>query len=329
MSLTLPGTPRSALVRDPGPQAHVTIHALVDAGVEVTVAAAAPDPSLVDLASRGLITLTADADTDAFDLVLRDTREPSSAPAASTGEVVLVGGGPGAPGLMTLDGLAALEAADVIVYDRLAPLGLLERARADALLVPVGKIPRGAFTPQERINQVLVEHALVGRRVVRLKGGDNFVFGRGGEEWNACVSAGIPVRVVPGVTSSVAVPALAGIPVTHRQLTPGFVVVTGHVGPDDERNTVDWDALAGLGLTLVILMGVGTLESIVTRLIAAGMDPATPAASVADGGLPTQRVARATLATLPAAADAADVSAPAVTVIGPSVAALDQPDGRS
>lgn len=328
MSLTLPGTPTTALVTHPGPRVAETVHPLIDAGAAVTILTESPGAVVTDLADRGLITAVTSANPLDFDLVVRDLATAEAAPtpvAAAPGEVVLVGGGPGSPGLMTLDGLAALTAADVIVYDRLAPLGLLDHARQDAIRIPVGKIPRGEFTPQERINAVLLEHARAGRSVVRLKGGDNFVFGRGGEEWNACVDAGIPVRVVPGVTSAVAVPALAGIPVTHRHLTPGFVVVTGHVAPGDSRNDVNWDALATCGLTVVILMGVGALDQIVDRLIGAGMDPQTPAACIADGGMPTQRAARADLAHLAQAAADAQISAPAVTVIGPSVAALEQP----
>ena len=240
----------------------------------------------------------------------------------TTGRVVLVGGGPGPLGLLTIAGLEAVRAADVLVCDRLAPLAALEQAKPGAEVVHVGKIPRGEFTPQEQINAILVDRALAGRRVVRLKGGDNFVFGRGGEEWNACVEAGIPVEVVPGVSSSIAVPALAGIPLTHRSLTQGFVVVSGHVTPEDPRSDIDWDALARLGLTIVILMGVAALPQITERLLRAGLDPATPAASIADGGMPSQRLVRGDLATLPAAAAAEDIGAPAVTVIGPAVSAL-------
>ncbi len=143
--------------------------------------------------------------------------------------MVLVGGGPGDPGLLTVAGLEAVRTADVLVVDRLAPLSVLQQARSGAEIIDVAKIPRGSFTPQERINELLVEHGRAGRRVVRLKGGDNFVFGRGGEEWQACAAAGIPVRVVPGVSSAIAGPALAGIPLTHRQLTQGFTVVSGHL----------------------------------------------------------------------------------------------------
>ena len=335
MTLRLPlpdGTTPRVLVLEPGPRASETVQALLDQGARVDVRCAAPDARLRDLAGRHLIALRTNADLDlsAYDVVLRDPlREqgvevsPSSpSPATTFGHVVLVGGGPGPLGLLTLAGLDAIRSADVLVCDRLAPLAALEQARPDAEVVHVGKIPRGEFTPQEQINQILVDRALAGKTVVRLKGGDNFVFGRGGEEWNACVEAGLPVTVIPGVSSSIAVPGLAGVPLTHRHLTQGFVVVSGHVAPDDARSDVDWDALARLGLTIVVLMGVAALPEIAERLISAGMDPSTPAASIADGGMTSQRQVRSTLAALPGAAAEQDIGAPAVTVIGPAVAAL-------
>ena len=238
------------------------------------------------------------------------------------GEVILVGGGPGDPGLLTVAGLAAVRAADVIVTDRLAPLAVLDQAPPGVEIVDVGKIPRGRFTPQERINELLVEHARAGRTVVRLKGGDNFVFGRGGEEWQACAAAGIEVRVIPGVSSAVGVPALAGIPLTHRTANQGFTVVTAHVPPGDPRSTLDWAALARTGTALVILMGVATLPAVTAELIRHGLDPDTPAATVADGGLPGQRTVRAPVAAIAAATAAAGIRPPAITVIG-SVAAFD------
>ncbi|GAB3579865.1 uroporphyrinogen-III C-methyltransferase [Calidifontibacter terrae] len=236
------------------------------------------------------------------------------------GEVVLVGGGPGDPGLLTLAGMAALRAADVVVCDRLAPLAVLDELDAD--IVHVGKVPRGDFTPQDRINQLLVDHARAGRNVVRFKGGDNFVFGRGGEEWNACVEAGIRVRVVPGVSSALAAPALAGIPVTHRDLTQGFTVVSGHVRPGDPRSNVDWPNLAASNLTLVVLMGVATLDDIARELIDHGRPADTPAACIADAGLPTQHDVRGPLEKIAALATAAEIAPPAVTVIGAVTDAL-------
>lgn len=327
LRLALPdGSAPHVLVMEPGPRASETVQSLLDQGARVDVQSPAPDARLVDLAGRRLITLHTedDLDTGRYDIVLRDPLRAAATPTTerTTGRVVLVGGGPGPLGLLTIAGLEAVRAADVLVCDRLAPLAALEQAKPGAEVVHVGKIPRGEFTPQEQINAILVDRALAGRRVVRLKGGDNFVFGRGGEEWNACVEAGIPVEVVPGVSSSIAVPALAGIPLTHRSLTQGFVVVSGHVTPDDPRSDIDWDALARLGLTIVILMGVAALPQITERLLRAGLDPATPAASIADGGMPSQRLVRGDLATLPAAAAAEDIGAPAVTVIGPAVSAL-------
>lgn len=337
----LPGSPRTALVREPGPRVSEMVHALLDAGCTVSVASDDPGPELRDLHGRGLVALVAaDAETGA-DLVVRDrTHEPRPTAASSPspasglpgmGEVVLVGGGPGAADLITVAGLQELRQADVVVHDRLAPIGLLDQTPEHCLLVPVGKIPRGDFTPQERINELLVGHALEGRRVVRLKGGDSFVFGRGGEEWLACTEAGVPVRVVPGVTSAVAAPALAGLPVTHREVTSGFVVVSGHVGPDDERNAVDWQALADAGLTIVLLMGVATLPAIAERLLACGMPPETPAAVVADAGMPSQRSVRAPLPQIAARAAAEGVGAPAVAVIGRVAAVLpeDRPAASS
>lgn len=246
--------------------------------------------------------------------------QPSSTPV--TGRVLLVGGGPGDPGLLTLDGQRALAAADVVVTDRLAPLAAIDEHAPQAEVIHVGKIPRGAFTPQERIHEILLEHARAGRTVVRFKGGDGYLFGRGGEEWQVCAAAGIPVEVVPGVSSAFAVPALAGIPVTHRGLSQGVVVVSGHVAPSDPRSEVDWTALAASRLTIVVLMGVATLGEIAEALIAAGLDAATPAASIADGASPEQRMVRAPLAEIAARAEAADIAPPAITVIGDVVAAL-------
>jgi uroporphyrin-III C-methyltransferase len=261
------------------------ISRLLSAGARVTVVSPEVATSIRDLAERGLITwlprhaesgdflrsalVVAATDSRHTDAEVRaaaalENRLTVSAVAEqpggpATGRVVLVGGGPGDPGLLTVAGLAAIRTADVIVCDRLAPLAALDQARSDAQIIDVGKIPRGEFTPQERINAVLVEQARQGRLVVRLKGGDNFIFGRGGEEWQACAAAGIPVDVIPGVSSAVAAPALAGIPLTHRQLTQGFTVVSGHLPPGDPGSTLNWGALARTNTTLVIMMGVATL----------------------------------------------------------------------
>lgn len=238
------------------------------------------------------------------------------------GEVVLVGGGPGDPDLVTVGGLRALRAADVVLYDHLAPRASLDECRPDAELVDVGKLPRGAHTPQERINELLIEHARAGRRVVRFKGGDPFVLGRGWEELEACAAAGVPARVIPGVSSAVAGPALAGIPLTHRGLAQGFAVVSGHVGPEHAASTTDWDALARLSGTIVILMGVAHLDAICSGLIQRGKDPQTPAALIERASAPDQRVLRGTLASLPVVAAAAGARPPALVVLG-DVVALD------
>ncbi|WP_335338736.1 uroporphyrinogen-III C-methyltransferase [Aeromicrobium erythreum] len=242
--------------------------------------------------------------------------EPTGVPRPQPGEVVLVGAGPGDPDLMTVGGQRALAQADVVVTDRLVPLAALDAVRADALVIDVAKVPGGRSTPQETINDLLVEHALAGRRVVRLKGGDPFVFGRGGEEALACAAAGVPVRVLPGVTSSVSAPALAGIPVTHRGTTQGFTVVSGHVPPGHPDCTVDWKALASTGTTLVVLMGVRTLPAIAEALVQGGLDPRTPAAVVADAGLPSQRRVDGTVATIADVVAESGIGAPAVTVVG-------------
>lgn len=243
--------------------------------------------------------------------------------ASHAGRVTLVGGGPGDPGLVTLAGAAALISADVVLTDHLAPSSLIRELNPDAEIIDVGKLPRGEFTPQETINARLIELAREGKDVVRFKGGDSFVFGRGGEEWLACTAAGVGVTVIPGVTSAVAVPELAGIPVTHRGITQGFAVISGHVTPDDPRNQANWASLATSGLTLVILMGVKSLPKITATLIAEGRDPETPAAVVADGGLPSQRRIDGTLATIANLAEAEGIAPPAVCVVGEVVHALD------
>ncbi len=238
------------------------------------------------------------------------------------GVVTLVGGGPGDAGLVTVVGRAAIEAADVILTDRLVPRDALAWARPDAEIIDVSKVPGGRSTSQDEINRLLIEAAKAGNDVVRFKGGDSFVFGRGGEELAACAEAGIEARVIPGVSSALGVPALAGIPLTHRGLVQAFTVVSGHVPPGHSDSTVDWAALARSGSTLVVMMGVRTLPAITDALVAGGLDPATPAAVVADGTLPSQYVVRADVATIAAAAHEAGVGPPAVTVIG-DVAALD------
>jgi uroporphyrin-III C-methyltransferase/precorrin-2 dehydrogenase/sirohydrochlorin ferrochelatase len=237
------------------------------------------------------------------------------------GTVALVGGGPGDPELITVKGRRLLAAADVVVADRLAPGLLLDELRPEVELVDASKIPYGPARAQEEINRLLVEHARAGRFVVRLKGGDPFVFGRGGEEVLACARAGVPVVIVPGVTSAVAAPAAAGIPVTQRGVAHELVVVSGHVAPDDPASLVDWEAVARLRGTLCVLMGLKHLDAIAATLLAHGRAPETPVAVIQEGTTARQRVVRATLATIVAAA--ADLRPPAVVVVGDVVAALD------
>lgn len=242
---------------------------------------------------------------------------------STRGRVTLVGGGPGAADLLTLRAWRALRAADVVVADRLGPVEILADLPSSVRVIDVGKEPGHHRVPQERINELLVEHALAGAHVVRLKGGDPFVLGRGGEEVLACARAGVPVEVVPGVTSAVAVPGLAGIPLTHRGVTAGFHVVSGHGPLDGAALSCVRDATA----TLVVLMGVRSLGAIVAQSLAAGADPETPVAMVENGSTPEQRVTRARLDEASCVAAARGVRSPAVVVIGRVAAAglLDDP----
>ncbi len=246
--------------------------------------------------------------------------------AGRAGSVVLVGGGPGDPALITVRGRQAVARADVVVADHLAPLSLLASLPPDVEVIDASKLPRGRSMTQAHINDVLVTRALAGKRVVRLKGGDPFVFGRGMEEVEACVAAGVPVEVVPGVTSAIAVPALAGIPVTHRGLNHEFVVVSGHLPPGHPRSLVDWSAIARLRGTVVVLMGVDTAPAIAAALLEHGRDPSTPVAVISDGSTPTQRSVRTTLAGLPRTLETADVRPPAVWVVGPVVSLAAEDD---
>ena len=232
--------------------------------------------------------------------------------------VYLVGAGPGDPGLLTRRGAQLLRAADVVVYDRLASPALLQLAPADAELVDVGKAPGRVAMTQDEINALLVARGRAGLEVVRLKGGDPFVFGRGGEEAEACIAAAVPFEVVPGVTSAIAAPAYAGIPVTHRGVSTHVTIVTGHEDPAKGVTDTDWDALAKTGGTLVILMGAGRITEIAKALIAGGRSDATPVAAVRNGSRPDQCTIRATLGSI---ADAG-VEAPSAIVVG-EVAALD------
>jgi uroporphyrin-III C-methyltransferase len=239
------------------------------------------------------------------------------------GTVHLVGAGPGDPGLITARGLELLRQADVVVHDRLIGPELLAEARSDALLIDVGKGPGHAPYSQAEINALLVEHAGQRRTVVRLKGGDPFVFGRGSEEAEACHQAGVPVQVIPGISSAIAGPAAAGIPVTARGVAQSFTVVTGHIADGGNLPTPSLDGsgqalpvVPALADTLVVLMGRANLGSLAAELIAAGRDPSTPAACIQSATTPEQRVTRATLATIAEAADRDGLESPVVTVIG-------------
>ncbi|MBW1992326.1 MAG: uroporphyrinogen-III C-methyltransferase, partial [Deltaproteobacteria bacterium] len=236
------------------------------------------------------------------------------------GKVYLVGAGPGDPGLITVKGLQLLHRAEVIIYDQLASPDLLTAARPEAQLIYVGKKAGAHALPQEDINRLLIDKAREGKTVVRLKGGDPFVFGRGGEEAEALAAAGIPFEVVPGVTAAVAVPACAGIPVTHRGLASLVTLVTGHEDPAKPESAIPWDILARTQGTLVFLMGVKNLAENCRRLLEGGRAPHTPAAVIQSGTLPDQRTVTGTLADIAAKAREADLRPPAVLVVGEVVA---------
>lgn len=275
----------------------------------------------------------------------------STQQANSRGKVYLVGAGPGDPELITVKGLRCLRAAEVVVYDRLVNPALLAEVPASALRIFVGKHParsthanattahdsanpakkseeqplpespfarpeQGCSTRQEEINALLVEQGRLGRIVVRLKGGDPFVFGRGGEEALALALAGIPFEIVPGISSAIAVPAYAGIPVTHRSQSGALTIVTGHETPEHTAHLVDWEALARLDGTLVILMGVGTLTEISQKLIAAGMTATTPVAVIEQGTIARQRMVSGPLVEIAERVTTAGLHSPAVIVIG-------------
>ena len=250
-------------------------------------------------------------------LPVRPRRAPAgNRAAARTGRVALVGGGPGDPGLLTVRGRRLLAEADVVIADRLAPRDALAGLDPDVEVIDAGKAPHAQHLSQEQINALLVERARAGQRVVRLKGGDPFVFGRGGEEALACARAGIPFEVVPGVTSAVAVPACAGIPVTHRGITQDFAVVSAHLDPSHPGATVDWEALAAGPGTLVLLMAVARLPEVARELVKRGRDASTPAAVICDGTTERQQVLVSTLGQVAEDAAANGVRPPAVVVVG-------------
>jgi uroporphyrin-III C-methyltransferase len=236
------------------------------------------------------------------------------------GKAYLIGAGPGRADLITVRGLTLLRRADVVIFDRLIARELLDEIRADAEEVFVGKESGHHTLPQSAINELIVDRVRQGKQVVRLKGGDPFVFGRGGEEAQALHDAGLPFEIVPGISSALAVPAYAGIPVTHRGLSTAFAVVTGHECSGKAASTTDWDALARIP-TLVVLMGLGNAECIAEKLIAAGLAPTTPAAAISQGTTDEQQVITTTLIDLANAITEAALPSPAILVIG-AVAAL-------
>jgi uroporphyrinogen III methyltransferase/synthase len=240
------------------------------------------------------------------------------------GTVYLVGAGPGDPGLLTVRAAELIARADVILHDRLIPAGVLEAARPDAEIVFVGKQGGGAQVSQAETNRLLLESARAGKDVVRLKGGDPFVFGRGGEEALLCLEAGVPFEVVPGVTAGVAAPAYAGIPVTHRELASAVAFVTGHEDPEKPDSALDWPALAAFPGTLVFYMGVRALPRIAQQLVAGGRPADEPVAVVERGTLPGQRTLLATLGDVAARAAAERIQAPAITLVGPVAAMGEQ-----
>lgn len=243
-------------------------------------------------------------------------RDDSVTPGVVRGGVALVGGGPGDPELVTVRGRRLLAHADVVVADRLAPQELLAELSPDVEVIDAAKIPYGRSMAQDAINSVLVDRAKEGKFVVRLKGGDPFVFARGQEEIIACAEAGIPVTVVPGVTSAIGVPALAGVPVTHRAMTHEFVVVSGHVAPEHPESLVNWDALAAMRGTIVLLMAVERIE-LFARVLREGGRPAdTPVLVVQQGTTSSERTLRATLADAPERIRAEGIRPPAIIVIG-------------
>jgi uroporphyrin-III C-methyltransferase / precorrin-2 dehydrogenase / sirohydrochlorin ferrochelatase len=269
------------------------------------------------------VAVSADADPvrarglrDAMEIRLRAGSLSARRGRSSGGRVVLVGGGPGDPDLLTVKGFRALLDADVVVTDRLGPTDLLARLPTDVEVIDVGKTPRGPATSQAEINALLVDRAHAGLTVVRLKGGDPFVLGRGTEEVDACVEAGVVVEVIPGVTSATAAATLAGIPLTERGTTAQFIVASGHLPPGDPRSTVNWESLGRGDGTVVLLMAVTNLEKIAASIIDHGRPASTPAAVIENASLPEQRIIRGTLGDIAELAVAAAVVPPAVVVIG-------------
>lgn len=259
---------------------------------------------------------------------LRDGAIAANEQRDKTPGVVLVGGGPGDPELVTIAARRALSEADVVVADRLAPRELLSELSPEVELIDVAKLPRGRSALQGEINRVIVERAKAGKSVVRFKGGDSFVFGRGYEEVIACAEAGVPCSVVPGLTSATSVPAMAGIPLTHRGVAHDFIVISGHLPPDHAGSLVDWDAVASMRGTVVLLMAVENLPAIAVRLVASGRATATPVAVITEGTMPGESRLLSTLGTVAEDIDRDGVRPPAIVVVG-DVVAVANPDRYS
>lgn len=285
-------------------------------GSAVTPAVADHDGLLVGVLAGGEHRRSATVRDGVMD-ALREGRVPDGAGKPPLPGVALVGGGPGDPELITVRGRRLLARADVVVVDRLAPRELLDELPPQVEVVDAAKIPYGRAASQDVINSTLVEHALAGRFVVRLKGGDPYLFGRGFEEVQACAAAGVPVTVVPGITSAFAAAAAADVPVTHRGVAHEVVVVSGHIGPDDTRSLVDWPSLGRLRGTLVLLMAVERIAEFAEVLMRHGRDSGTPVLVVQEGTMRTQRAVRSTLDKVAEDVGTHGIRPPAVIVIGP------------
>lgn len=294
------------------------------AGTAVTPATGAHDGLTVGVLARGAHRRSAAVRTALVEALQAGVVDEDAEPPQAG--VALVGGGPGDPELITVRGRRLLSRAQVVVADRLGPRDLIDELPADVEVVDASKIPYGRAMAQEKINELLVEHARAGRFVVRLKGGDPFVYGRGFEEVQACAAAGVPVTVVPGITSAFAAPAVAGTPVSHRGVAHEIVVVSGHVAPEDPRSLTDWAALGRMRGTIVLMMAVERLGRFAEVLVEHGRDPQTPVLIVQDGTTRIQRSVRATLSSAARVAAEHEISPPAIVVVGP-VAGLEAPVG--